>query len=55
MIPICPLRDGILLFLSYGLTFLYEGFSRFLVAGFPLQPQDARALRILLVSLQDQP
>lgn len=55
MIPICPLRDKILLFLSYGLKFLYEGFSRFLVAGFPLQPQDVRALRLLPVSLWDEP
>lgn len=55
MIPICPLRDKILLFLSYGLKFLYEGFSCFLVAGFPLQPQDIRALRLLPVSLWDAP
>lgn len=55
MIPIYPLQDKILLFLSYGLKFLYEGFSRFLVAGFPLQPQDERALRLLPVSLWDIP
>lgn len=39
MIPICPLRGEILLFLSSGLEFLYEGFSRFLVAGSTLQPR----------------
>lgn len=30
MIPICPLRDEVLLFLSYGLRVLYEGFRRLL-------------------------
>lgn len=37
MIPICPLRDEILLFLSYGLRVLYEGFRRLLVAGSTLR------------------
>lgn len=39
MIPICPLRDEILLVLSYGLRFLYEGFRHFLVTRSPLQPR----------------
>lgn len=55
MIPICPLRDKILLFLSYGLNFLYEGFGRVMGAGFSLWPQDVRAPRLLPVSLWDKP
>lgn len=53
MIPICPLRDEILLFLSYGLRVLYEGFRHLLVAGSTLQP-GVGALRSVLVSLRDK-